>query len=307
MPKIVVTNDQQFTEEQKKRLESLGDVTYFEKYPKDGAEYLERVKDADIICSGTAGLQEAYAELKDVYVTVGFVSVAFVDTEVMRKNSVTISNAPGANRHAVSEWILWAMLNLLRQFHTTLNRTESYRTGGNLPPLTESLADKNLVILGAGNVGRQVGKLAEAFEMKVSYFKRGDNLLASVKNADVIVDTLSSNPDTQQVLNKEFFSSLKNGSYFVSVTRAEIADQDAMLQALDDGILAGVATDCGGILVGDTEDPLYKKLIAHPKVIATPHISWSAGKSLQTGNDIMIDNVEAFINGKPQNIVGGKI
>ena len=303
MPKIVVTNNQYFTSEQKERLDKLGDVTYHDKLPKDGAEYLEIVKGADIICSGTAGLQDAYADLKDVYVTVGFVSVAFVDTEVMRKNGVTISNAPGANRHAVSEWIIWAMLNLFRKFDTALNREENYRKGGNLPPLTESLADKKLVILGAGNVGRQVGKLAEAFEMKVDYFKRGDNLLSKVKDADVVVDTLSSNPSTEKILNEEFFSSLKNGSYFVSVTRAEVADQDAMLKALDDGIFAGVATDCGGVLVGDTDDPLYKKMLAHPKVLATPHISWSATKSLQVGSDIMIDNVEAYINGTPQNIV----
>lgn len=303
MNKIVVTNNQYFTPEQKKRLESLGDVTYHDKLPKDGSEYLEIVKGADIICSGTAGLQEAYADLKNVYVTVGFVSVAFVDTEVMRKNGVTISNAPGCNRHAVSEWIIWAMLNLFRKFNTALNREETYRKEGNLPPLNESLADKKLVILGAGNVGRQVGKLAEAFEMTVSFYKRGDDLHNVTKDADVIVDTLSSNPSTENLLDKPFFSNLKKGSYFVSVTRAEITDQDAMLAALDDGILAGVATDCGGVLVGDTEDPLYKKMLAHPKVLATPHISWSATKSLQVGSDIMIDNVEAYIKGKPQNIV----
>ena len=104
-------------------------------------------------------------------------------------------------------------------------------------------------------------------------------------------------------MDKTFFRSLKKGAYFVGVTRAEIADQDAMLEALDAGILAGVATDCGGVLVGDTDDPLYKKMLAHPKVLATPHISWSATKSLQVGSDIMIDNVEAFIKGKPQNVV----
>lgn len=301
MTKIVVTNNQYFTPEQKKRLESLGDVKYHHRLPKDAAEYLEIVKGADIICSGTAGLQDAYAELKNVYVTVGFVSVAFVDTEVMKKNGVTISNAPGANRHAVSEWVLWVMLNLFRKFNTALNRTDNYRKDGNLPPLNESLADKKLVILGAGNVGRQVGKLAEAFEMQVTYFKRGDDLHDAVKDADVIVDTLSSNSSTEKLLNKSFFESLKRGSYFISVTRAEITDQDAMLQALDDGILAGIATDCGGALVGDTDDPLYQKLIAHPNVLATPHISWSATKSLQVGSDIMIDNVEAWINGTPQN------
>ncbi len=303
MPKIVVTNNQYFTPAQKKRLDSLGEVTYHDKLPSSGREYIEIVRGADIICSGTAGLQDAYADLKDVYVTVGFVSVAFVDTEIMKNNRVTISNAPGCNRHAVSEWIIWSMLNLFRKFNTALNREENYRKDGNLPPLYESLADKNLVILGAGNVGRQVGKLAQAFDMKVNYYKRGDNLLDSVKEADVIVDTLSSNPSTHKILDSKFFKSLKKGSYFVSVTRAEVTDQDAMLKALDGGILAGVATDCGGVLVGDTEDPLYQKMLSHPNVLATPHISWSATKSLQVGSDIMIDNVEAFINGKPQNIV----
>lgn len=301
--KIVVTNNQYFTPAQKKRLDSLGEVTYHDKLPKSGTEYLEIVKGADIICSGTAGLQDAYADLKNVYITVGFVSVAFVDTEVMKRNGVIISNAPGANRHAVSEWILWAMLNLFRELNTALNREDNYRKDGNLPPLTESLADKRLVVLGAGNVGRQVGKLADAFEMQVNYFKRGDDLHSAVKDADVVVDTLSSNPSTEKILDEGFFRSLKRGSYFVSVTRAEIADQDAMLKALDDGILAGVATDCGGVLVGDTDDPLYKKMLDHPKVLATPHISWSATKSLQVGSDIMIDNVEAYIKGKPQNVV----
>lgn len=301
--KIVVTNNQNLTDGQKQRLDSLGEVTYYDSLPKNGEEYLERVKGADIICSGTAGLQDAYAQLKDVYVTVGFVSVAFVDPEVMRKNGVTISNAPGANRHAVSEWVMWMMITMLRKLDTALNRKETYRKNGDLPKLEEGLADKKLTILGAGSVGKQVGKIAEAFEMNVSYYKRGDNLLDSVKDADVIVDTLSANQSTQKILNEKFFSSLKQSSYFITVTRAEVVDEDAMLAALDNGTLAGVATDCGGILVGDTKDSLYEKMLAHPKVYATPHIAYSATKSFKLGNDIMIDNVEAFIKGKPQNLV----
>lgn len=301
--KIVVTNKQGFTPEQETRLNSLGDVTYYDSVPKDGQEYLDRVKDADIICSGTAGLQDVYDQLKDVYVTVGFVSVAFVDPEVMRKNGAIISNAPGANRHAVSEWVMWMMITMLRKLDTALNRRETYRKNGDLPKLEESLSDKKLVILGAGNVGTQVGRLAEAFDMDVSYYKRGDNLIESVKDTDVIVDTLSSNPSTQKILNEEFFQSLKKGSYFITVSRAEVVDEDAMIAALDDGTLAGVATDCGGALVGDTDDPLYQRMLAHPKIYATPHIAYSATKSFKLGNDIMIDNVETFINGKPQNVV----
>ena len=156
MPKIVVTNNQDFTDEQKQRLDSLGDVTYYDTLPKDGAEYLERIKGADIICSGTAGLQDAYTELKDVYVTVAFVSVAFVDVDIMKANGVTLSNAPGANRHAVSEWVLGMIILLTRNLYPTINRKETFRINGSLPPITLGLAGRNITILGQGYVGRSI-------------------------------------------------------------------------------------------------------------------------------------------------------
>lgn len=301
MPKIVVTNNQDFTAEQKQRLDSLGDVTYYDALPANGEEYLERVKGADIICSGTAGLKDAYAQLKDVYVTVAFVSVAFVDLEVLRNNNVTISNAPGANRHAVSEWIMAMTILLMRNMHDAINRKETYRKDSGLPPITPGLAGNKMTILGHGNVGRRVGELADSFGMQVSFFKRGDDLYNAVNDANVVVDTLSSNPSTNKLLDSKFFDAMKQDSYFVSVTRSEITDEDAMLNALDSGKLAGVASDCGGILVGDTEDPLYQKLLNHPKALVTPHVSYNSEMSRKMGADIMIDNVEAWINGTPQN------
>jgi phosphoglycerate dehydrogenase-like enzyme len=303
MPKIVVTNNQNFTPVQKQRLDSLGDVTYYDQLPASPEEYLERVKDADIICSGTAGLKDIYAQLKDVYITVAFVSVAFVDVEVLKKNGVTISNAPGSNRNAVSEWIMGMIIMMSRNFQELTNSKENPRDQSGLPPITPGLAGKNITVLGQGHIGKLVGKLASAFGMNVRFFKRGDDLAGSVKGADVVVDTLSSNPSTQKLLNKRFFESLKQGSRFVTVTRSEVVDEDAMLEALDSGKLAGVATDCSGILVGNTEDPYYQKLISHPKVYATPHIAYNTEMSRQMGADIMIDNVEAFVKGKPQNVV----
>jgi phosphoglycerate dehydrogenase-like enzyme len=301
--KIVVTNNQDFTEEQRRRLEGLGDVTYYDEVPKSAEEYLERIKGADIVCSGAAGLDQAYAQVKDVYITVSFVSVAFVDLEVLRQNNVQLSNAPGANRHAVAEWVVFMMLQMFRRFNDAVNREITYRKDGAFPPLTPGLAGKNITILGCGNVGKQVGRLAEAFDMNVVYFKRGDDLLNSIKDADVIVDALSSNGSTQKLLDKTFFDAVKPGSYFISVARGDITDEDAMLEALDDGRLGGVATDCASIAVGDTEDPYYQKLLNHPKVIVTPHIAYSSEMSGKLGNDIMIDNVQAYSNGTPQNLL----
>ncbi len=300
--KIVVTNHQDFTEEQRQRLNSLGDVTYHETLPT-GDEYLERTKGADVVCSGTAGLQDVYAQLMDVYITVGFVSVAFVDLNVLKQNNVTISNAPGANRFAVSEWIIGMMIMMGRKLDMFLNHKESLRKDGKLPPLTPGLAAKTVVVLGKGQIGSKVGEIAESLGMIVSYFNRGDDLHNSVKDADYVVNTLSSNPSTLGLLNSEFFEAMKEDSYFVDVTRSEIVDSRAMIKALDEGKLVGVASDCGGILVGDTDDPLYKTLLNHPKVYVTPHISYNTPLSMKIGNDIMIDNVEAWINGKPQNVL----
>lgn len=302
--KIVVTNKQDFTDEQKRRLETLGEVTYYDSIPASGEEFLERVKGADIVCAGTAGLKDAYPQLKDVYVTVSFVSVAFIeDLDILKTNNVILSNAPGANRFAVSEWIMSMATLMMRDLYEAINREQTYRVDGALPPITPGLAGKKITILGYGNIGKQVGKLAEAYGMNVTHFKRGDNLLEVVKDADIVADTLSSNPTTKKLLNASMFDAMRQGSYFVSVTRSENLDEDAMLAALDSGKLVRAALDCGGILVGDTEDPYYQKLLKNPKVLVTPHISYNTEMTQQTGNNIMIDNVEAFIAGRPQNVV----
>jgi phosphoglycerate dehydrogenase-like enzyme len=302
--KIVVTNNWNYTEEQKERLNKLGDTTWYEGMPKSKEEYLVRVKGADVICSGTAGLKESYVDLKDVFVTVAFVSVAFIENlDVLKQNNVQLSNSPGANRHAVAEWIMTMALLLMRELAGAINKEETYRVDGGVPPMTQGLAGNKMTILGKGNVGKQVANLAQAFDMDVSFFTRGDNLYQAVQATDIVVDTLSSNSLTTKLLDEKFFQAMKEGSYFVSVTRSEIIDQNALLDALDSDHLAGAATDCGDALVGDTEDSIYQKYQKHPKVLATPHIAYSSIMSEKTGADIMIDNVEAFINGKPQNLV----
>lgn len=303
MKKIVVTNDQGFSPNQVARLRALGDVTFYDSVPTSAEEYIQRVKGADIICSGTAGLQDAYPQLQDTYLTVAFVSVAFLDLELMAKNNVRVSNAPGSNRYAVAEWVMAMCLLLTRNLPRAINTKETLRPNNSLPELTPGLAGNNMTILGQGHVGTRVGELATAFGMNVQFFTRADDLRDSVADADIVVDALSSNETTNGLLDKVFFDAMKPGSYFASITRSEIVDTDALLQTLDSGRLAGAAMDCGGILVGDTDDPLYQTLLAHPKILVTPHIAYNTVSSGRMGAEIMIDNVEAYINGSPINVL----
>lgn len=301
--KIVVTQDQELSDVQKERLDSLGDVTYFDTFPSSPAEYLERVKDVDIICSGTSGLKDAFRELKNQYVTVSFVSVAFVDLNVLTKNNVRISNAPGVNRHAVSEWILFMSLLATRDFNHYVNQTDDLRRDGKLPSAGPGLARRNITILGNGNVGRQVARVFEAMDATVRIFKRDDDLCQSVRDADLVIDTLGSNSLTTKLLDSRFFSAMKVGSSFITVSRQEIVDENALFAALDNGHISQAFSDCGASLGADTSDPYYRTLIAHPKITATPHIAFNSQMSHVLGNDVMIDNVDAWIQGKPQNLL----
>ena len=301
--KIVITNDQGLTKDQFARINSLGEVKFFKSLPKDKNEYLSRIKEADIIFSGGAGFSEAQNEIKNKFITVSFVSVAFLDLDMLAKNGVKVANAPGSNKHAVTEWIIWMLISLARKFDVFVNTDEDFRKNGELPPINNGIADRKITILGKGNIGSHLGGILERMGANVRYFKRGDDLYESVGEADYVIDTLSSNQTTKKLLDAKFFESMKSGGNFISVTRSEIVDDEALIAALDDGHLSGAAMDCGGILVGDTNDKLYIKFAKHPKIIATPHIAYNSEKSGILGNDIAIDNIEAWLKGTPQNIL----
>ena len=300
MVKIVVPLDLDLFPDQIERLKKLGNVTFHKDWSKTPEEWFERVKDAEIICGGKFGLKEKYQDLENVFISLPFVGVGFFDKEILQKKNIVVSKSPGCNKVAVSEWIIGMIFNLLRRFPFYINNTT---LDSGLPPIENSLKDKNITILGKGHIGSRVGKICEALEMNVSYFKRGDDLLETVKNTDVIVDTLSSNPTTEGLLNEKFFLSLKKGSYFLTVTGRKIYDTDAIIKALDQDILVGAAMDSGGIKVGDIKDAYYQKLLKHPKILATPHIAYNTWNTKRVANDIMIDNVEAWLNKKPSNLI----
>ena len=290
------------SKEQKKRLEKLGDITYFDDMCISPDDWISRCQGFDIICSWMAGLREKYSELKDVFISVPFVGVGtFADLEVLKTNNITISNSPGCNRHAVSEWIIYMLLSTTRRLDTYLRTT----TPINLPFSPNGLTDKKITILGNGNIGKKVAEICQALDMKVTIFKRGENLQDTVKDADIIVDVLSTNPTTKGLLGKKFFDSVKKDAIFISVTTSTIENFDAILQALDEGRLSFVAHDVADAKPGDATNELYKKFCQHPKVYTTPHIAGFSDATTKISNEIMIDNVEAWLKQKPINVFKG--
>ena len=301
MVKIVVTSNFGFTKDQAQRLNALGKVKFYNDAPRTKEVWLKRVENADVICSESFGLIDNLYNLKNVFVTYPFVALGKIDMDRLKKNNVVLANSPSCNNDAVAEWAISMMLDLFRQFPKFIKNTDLQK--GQLPPVTQSLKFKDVTILGRGNIGLHLGHLCSAFGMNVKFFVRGDDLILATKKADVIINCLSLKDDSINLLNRDFFFSLKKSPYFVTFTKKEIYDSDAMVDALDKGFLSGVADDCGGEDIGDVNNEFYRRALAHDKILVTPHIAWCADISIHNGNKTVIDNVKAWINKAPINVL----
>jgi glycerate dehydrogenase len=170
------------------------------------------------------------------------------------------------------------------------------------PELTTSSCGKMLLVLGAGRIGSCIGKLAKALGMKVVFWKRGDRLETLLKDADVVYCALPLSDETKGLVGEKEFVAMKQGTYFVTTSHYQIYDNAALMRALDRN-LAGAAIDLEGINCGDYKSEIWQKLKSHPKILLTPHVAFKSDYGQRRAYDIMIDNIEAFVNGNPQNVV----
>jgi len=106
MPKIVVTQNMDFDPDQLERLKSLGDVVIYDDLAKDEDEWLTRCQGADIICTGKFGLKKKIYDLNNVFISLPFVGVGWLDREKLMENNITVAYSPGCNKLAVSEWVV---------------------------------------------------------------------------------------------------------------------------------------------------------------------------------------------------------
>ena len=114
MKKIIVTQDLGLNKEERERLNKLGEVKYYNDLPETPEEWLVRCETADIICSGKFGLKQKYQELSNVYFSLPFVAISFLDIEKLKEKNIKVSNCPGCNKEAVSEWIVAMVLNFFK-------------------------------------------------------------------------------------------------------------------------------------------------------------------------------------------------
>ena len=234
------------------------------------------------------------------------VGVDNIDLETAKQKGVTVVNAPEAIASSVAELTIGYMFALARSFPIA-DRAMKQGEWIKKQLIGIELRGKTLGVIGMGRIGTAVTRLAKALGMTVlgydSYIKpeeiqqRGAtpaSLEALLAGADFITIHTPLTPQTKNLISYEAFKGIKPGAFLINAARGTIVNEDALLEALNSGQVAGAALD-----VFAKEPPGKTALVAHPKVLATPHIGGQTKESLeQTGIDIA-QEVLAALEGKP--------
>src|SRR5215208_1633442 len=251
----------------------------------------------------TAAVIEAASRLK-VIGRAG-VGVDNIDLEAAKTHNITVVNAPSSTTVAVAELAFGLLLAVARE----IPRAEATMKQGQwLKKEFEGveLSGKTLGIVGFGRIGMDVSKRAAAFGMNVITYdpnvsehelEHGNAEPVSLQDlfawSDFISLHLPLNVQTRDLIGRQAFSQMKNGVRIISTARGGIIDEAALLEALNSGKVAGAALD-----VFEKEPPGLTELVAHPSVIATPHIGAQTVEAQSRAAEDIASEVLSALQGK---------
>lgn len=297
---------------------ALGELTVYDRTPFAGTdeEILRRAKGARaLLVNKTPLAEKTLAALAPELGYVGVLATGYnvVDTAAARALGIDVCNVPTYGTTAVAQY---AMALLLELCHHVGEHSRSVRAGdwAACPdfcywnyPLVE-LAGKTFGIIGYGRIGKAAARLAAAFGMKVLAYDAfaGQDGVAEMVDLDTLLaesDAVSLHcpllPDTREIIRGETLAKMKDGAFLINTARGPLVNERDLADALAAGKLAGAAVD---VLCSEPADPACPLLTA-PNCIITPHIAWGSRESRQRLMDIAVDNLRAWLDGTPRNVV----
>ena len=313
--KIVITDASTVTngDISLKVFEQFGQVEIFD--VTEPTQVADRVKDADmVICNKTLLNRDNLKEAKNLkYIGLFATGYNNIDLEYTNEKGITVCNAPGYSTEAVAQHtfaFILSILNRVGEYNETVKQGDwiKSRTFSYFPlPLSE-LSQKTIGIVGYGSIGKRVGDIAKAFNMKVLVHNRSkiqdetvlqvtfDELLAK---SDIVTLHCPLNKDSENIMNEEAFNKMKDGAVFVNTARGGMVDEIALRKALTSGKLLGAGVDVLRSEPMDKDCPLFNA----PNCYITPHIAWAGVETRTRLLKLVTDNIQAFLDGRPQNTV----
>lgn len=288
-------------------VKSLGEYIGYDITTRE--QIIERAKGAEIVISNKVMLDaEIMAALPDLrLICVAATGMNNVDLEAAASLGIEVRNAVGYSTYSVAETTIGSAIALLRE---VVYYDEYFKSGRysqtdylfNFDRPTSQVRGKKWGIIGLGNIGREVARLAEAFGCEVSYYSTSgvsrDELYNKVDlnellvSSDIVSIHCPLSEKTRNLIGAEELSKMKSSAIIINVARGGIIDEEALAEALDNGNIRGAALDVF------SQEPLRTSPLYNIKdkyrLLASPHNAWSAEASLKRLIECIAENIRHY-------------
>ena len=309
----------------------MRNIHYLNKISPKGTELwteeyaaVENIADADAVLVRSASMHDMALPENLLAVARAGAGVNNIPLTTCADQGIVVFNTPGANANSVMELALCGMLLASRDIVGGINWVQSIKGSSEIARLVEKgkgqfagheIRGKKLGIIGLGAIGGPLANRARKLGMDVCgydphisveaawhldrHVQRVKSLDELYATCDVITLHVPLLDATRKMINKEALAKMKDGVVILNFARDLLVDDDAMAEALASGKLAGAAVDVV------TQEPMVESnpLLTAPNCIITPHIAWAPKESRQRLLDCCVENIRAFLQGKPRNVV----
>ena len=282
------------------------------------AELMERAKDAEVLLTNKTVLDAAAIHALPALRYIGVLATGYniVDIDAARQRGIVVTNIPAYSTDSVAQMVFAHLLNIsLRVGH----HAEAVRQGRWAAckdfcfwdtPLVE-LSGKTMGIVGLGHTGMRTARIAQAFGMKVEAWtsksalqlppdiRKAESLEQLFAQADVLSLHCPLTKDTQGLVNARRLSLMKPTAILVNTSRGPVVDEQALADALNAGRIYAAGLDVLSSEPPRADNPLLRAR----NCFITPHIAWASTEARQRLMRIAVDNLHAWLDGKPVNNV----
>ncbi len=291
-----------------------GWIEYGETFPD---QVVERLRGATIVISNKLPLREAellqLPQLK--LIAIAATGSDNIDLDYCRGHGIAVSNARGYAVNSVPEHALMMILTLRRNllaYRDDVQRGQ-WQKSKQFCLLTHELRDvhgSTLGIVGYGSIGKAMARLGESVGMRVlisehkiaTAIRHGRTPFDEVlRQSDVVSLHCPLTDETRDLLGRAEFEMMKRNALLINTARGGLVDDSALVEALREGRIAGAGFDALREEPPRQGSPLLDLNL--PNFIVTPHVAWASNEAVQALADQVIENIEAFVAGKPRNLL----
>lgn len=290
----------------------FADITVYERTPAD--LLVERIGDSDAIFLNKIIIDESVLSKCPNLKYIGVLATGYnvIDLEAARKHNVIVTNIPAYSTDSVAQHVFAFILHFT---NLVASHNESVQKGNWVTcpdfcywenPLME-LKDKTLGIFGFGSIGSKVAEIAKAFGMKVICCTRTNkpglpeqvSFEELLKRSDFVSLHAPLTDKTKNIINKDSLKLMKKSAYLINTARGGFIVEKDLADCLNKNEIAGYAADV--VL----EEPMKadSPLLGAKNCVITPHIAWAPLETRSRLQKIALENLKAYIDGKPQNVV----